>query len=162
MEESFTISYKGYKCIPLSPFISGDLQQQRDAKWSKNRKNKRYPSYRNRGYKTKPHFCIKQKRGREIPDIYIKNGSIPDMRCTQISEPMDTLWTDPFICVPEWSWYHFTWHHDERIDRQSKRRCMKWKINGKNKRSAWKDNYLCAESESNGFGKQKHIIRITQ
>ena len=125
-------TYSGYKCIALSPH---------------NRKTY-IPTFK------KPYFCFKDYSDRKVPSIHIyNNGSIPNMRCTQISEPSDAMWKNPFICVPKKSWYQFTWHRQTSLSGQAKERCLQWKIGAKD---YWCKDYLCAQSVSKGFGKKQY------
>eukprot|EP00794_Sanderia_malayensis_P003060 gene3060-3523_t len=96
----------------------------------------------------KPYFCIKKKNGREIPEMqFTYNSTMPGKRCVQIKEPSDSFWKQPYLCVPEKSWYQFTWYYQNNIHGKTKQRCMRWK-KGK---SEWCNNYLCAQEKSKGI-----------
>ena len=84
------------------------------------------------------------------PRIEFSLSAIPGKRCVQIEEPQDSTWKNPYICVPNNSWYQFTWEH-QGVHGKKKSSCMKFKL-PKGKDGNWCDNSLCTQEKSDGEG----------
>jgi len=87
------------------------------------------------------YFCWKE--GTKDPGMrWNTNGTIPGMRCTQITEPWDEhSWEDNYLCVPMNSSLNFVWSHHRAIKDHS---CIQW-IENSDRKAGWNDNYLCLE-----------------
>lgn len=88
-----------------------------------------------------------------MPKIQFSAAALTGMRCVQLVEPHDNKWSSPYLCVPQKSWYQFTWEKDG-VHGKTNKRCMKFKLI-KAKDNDWCNNYLCAQEKSDGKGKFK-------